>query len=555
MLSSPLKKYKKMKKLLTLIIMIMLSHLGYSQVTCQPMSLGGPGLQPAPDNVPCIIRGQAYNETVFFQNYTSFAATISGISIQVDVNSTTIDSITNLPCGISWAASKLTFAPSETGCIEIFGTSLENLGQYPLNIYMTFSLTFTDPIFGQSVTETVSGDLPSLIQQASGLGISFPISDVFYVSRVIDALPCPARDMNANDFSSGPTCPCAAPPAPVISGATNVITLQTETYSVTPQTGYTYAWNVQGGSIASGQSTPSITVDWGAIGSGSVMLTWTEPGGCPNSATVPVTIGCNPPVAPTITGSTTPALQQFETYTAPVQAGFGYQWSVTGGSVISGQGSASVIVNWSTAGAGSIMLTWTDGSGCSNNTTLNVNIGGSPCTPPAAPVITGPTAVNEQQSESYSAPSKSGFNYTWSVSGGSIASGAGTNSITVDWSAIGTATVSLTWDSAGCSSSASLTVNITCAPASAPTITGETNVSAQPETYSAPVQSGYTYDWTITGGTISAGQDSNVVTVTWSGDGSLSLTWTDPSGCSNQTTITVTFSTGIINLTNKINDL
>ncbi|GAG75821.1 unnamed protein product [marine sediment metagenome] len=126
---------------------------------------------------------------------------------------------------------------------------------------MTFVMDIT--VAGVSVgQQTIDGDLPSLVAQAQAIGTTIPVGDVAYVSRVIDAMPCPARDVNASDVASGATCPCNAPPAPLISGSTNVGTGATETYSVTPQTGFSYAWNVQGGTIISGQGSTSITVDW-----------------------------------------------------------------------------------------------------------------------------------------------------------------------------------------------------------------------------------------------------------------------------------------------------
>jgi len=81
--------------------------------------------------------------------------------------------------------------------------------------------------------------------------------------------------------------------------------------------------------------------------------------------------------------------------------------------------------------------------------------------------ITGPTTVcTGQEGSAYSTLSIAGATYTWSVSGGAIASGQGSNAITVDWGAPGIGSVSVfATDSLGCSSAPiTLAVNIAALP-------------------------------------------------------------------------------------------
>ena len=62
---------------------------------------------------------------------------------------------------------------------------------------------------------------------------------------------------------------------PVISGNFNTCLNVTQTYSVTPIAGSTYAWTVTGGTIVSGQSTNQIVVQWtnGTVGTVNVVQT------------------------------------------------------------------------------------------------------------------------------------------------------------------------------------------------------------------------------------------------------------------------------------------
>jgi len=85
-----------------------------------------------------------------------------------------------------------------------------------------------------------------------------------------------------------------------------------------------------------------------------------------------------------------------------------------------------------------------------------------PC-PDNSPVITGPGVVsNNQLGVIYSTPNIPGHTYSWTVLGGTIGSGAGTNQITVNWGNIGTGTITLTETNpaAACSTTVNKTVSI-----------------------------------------------------------------------------------------------
>ena len=74
-------------------------------------------------------------------------------------------------------------------------------------------------------------------------------------------------------------------PAPEISGEAYVYANTTHAYFSADHTGAAYDWSVTGGTIASGQGTNEITVDWGGAGTGYVNLTETSAAECEGSAT------------------------------------------------------------------------------------------------------------------------------------------------------------------------------------------------------------------------------------------------------------------------------
>lgn len=164
---------------------------------------GTPGISPAPDNIPCVERNSPYDFTMQVENFDSFTLNTALGTFDVPITITQIDSIGNLPCGFTWAASQLVYAPGETGCIRVSGTSREIVGQYPLLIYMTMTLDV--PFLGP---QTISGELNTeLIPQLEGL--AGPLGfDFKYVSRVINAGDnCPARDTTSEETASGAICP------------------------------------------------------------------------------------------------------------------------------------------------------------------------------------------------------------------------------------------------------------------------------------------------------------------------------------------------------------
>jgi len=127
--------------------------------------------------------------------------------------------------------------------------------------------------------------------------------------------------------------------------------------------------------------------------------------------------------------------------------------------------------------------------------------------------------------------------YNWTVSaGGSIASGSGTNAITVLWNTAGAQTVSVTYTNAnGCTNTVPGSYAITVKQGPAPTISGPTVMCVNSGYYTYTTQAGMTgYTWTITsGGTIVAGGTTNTVTVNWtvSGAQNIGVNYTNTNGC------------------------
>ncbi len=140
---------------------------------------------------------------------------------------------------------------------------------------------------------------------------------------------------------------------------------------------------------------------------------------------------CTAPVTGNISGPISVDVSTTQNYSV-TNSGNTYQWSVTGGTITSGSGTNSIQVLWnSTAGSGQVCLREVEDACAGDQKCITVTKAPA-CTNPTTGSISGALNADISTSEIYSAPAN-GNSFQWSVVGGTIASGQGTNSITVNW--------------------------------------------------------------------------------------------------------------------------
>jgi hypothetical protein len=236
------------------------------------------------------------------------------------------------------------------------------------------------------------------------------------------------------------TTDCPMPsPAGVISGPINVCSHSLgNVYSIPPITDATgYTWTIPPGSaITDGDNTNSITLTLGTA-SGNVSVTGINTCGSGNTSTLAITVYPSP--VPTITGQNSMCANSGY-YNYSTQAGFtNYTWSVTaGGTITNGAGTNTIQVSWNTAGAQSVSVNYTNSSGCAapTPTVLPVTVNGVPAD---AGTITGtPIVCSGTMGVLYSVETiDNALTYVWNIpQGATIASGSGTNTITIDWNSV-----------------------------------------------------------------------------------------------------------------------
>ncbi|MBK9423969.1 MAG: T9SS type A sorting domain-containing protein [Bacteroidetes bacterium] len=160
-----------------------------------------------------------------------------------------------------------------------------------------------------------------------------------------------------------------------ISGASTGVCNQTITYSVPALSGVTsYNWTAPiGATVVSGQGTNTVDISY-PNGFSNGQLCVTAQNGCGTSAARCINIKGVPASPGVISGPVTVCTgEQGLTYSIAAMFGASsYTWVVpAGSSIIAGQGTASIIVDWGTI-SGLVTVTATNSCGVSGTRTLNV---------------------------------------------------------------------------------------------------------------------------------------------------------------------------------------
>ncbi len=341
-----------------------------------------------------------------------------------------------------------------------------------------------------------------------------------------------ARTLSVN-YNNAAGCPGVNPtvksvtvnalPVPVIAGSATVC--QSTNVNYTTQAGQSgYIWSVSaGGQITGGQGTASLNILWTGTGAQTVSVNYANASGCFAASPATFAVNVNAAPVPTISGMANMCINSGY-YDYITQSGqTGYVWTVTsGGTITAGQGTADLQIVWTTPGPQTITVNYYNGSGCTAPapTVFNVMVSGLP---DAAGTITGTSAVCAgTNGVAYSVPPiNNAASYVWSLpAGATIASGAGTNSITVDFAANAVSGNISVYGNSVCgngTASPAFAVTINQIPVAAGTVSGTDSVCAGESgvAYSvAPVTNATGYVWTLpTGASIASGANTPNITV------------------------------------------
>lgn len=287
------------------------------------------------------------------------------------------------------------------------------------------------------------------------------------------------------------------------------------TYCVEDAPNANYVWSVSGGTIVSNEDTACISVDWGPEGEGWIDVMRVAEG-CTAITDSPVTllpvdlIGIDGPLENCEYASNV-------SYCIEEIPGATYTWNISGGTITSSADGPCITVDWGSQGQGTIGVV-RSGEGCGSigNITVTIIPG-----PPVA--IDGPVEACPFQSNiSYCTENVANATYEWTVTGGTITSGANTSCITVEWGTPGTGTISV-FMSSDCGSEGYLQVTIGAAPAIQIEGPVENCAFQSTSTYCTSEIPNGVYNWSVYGGTVTSATDGPCITVEWGASGAGSI--------------------------------
>lgn len=328
----------------------------------------------------------------------------------------------------------------------------------------------------QSVDVTSSGIYSVTVVSGACNLVSNPVYVSFFTASSVSITP------------SGPTTFC-----------------QGNSVNLTATAGSSYLWNTT-------QTSQTITANAG----GDYYVTVTSVNGC-TAVAGPVTVTVNTtPTEPTVLYGNTSLCSgaTSQAYSIdPVSGATSYNWTVPGdASIVSGQGTTSIVVDWGTT-SGYIYVTAQTTTCSSTALDTYITVLTVPSTPSS---ISGPASPCEGSTQYYSVTNVAGVNYVWTIpSDWSIIGGTNTNIIQVTVGATSGDITVTPFNSCGGGSLQLLSVFTSQLPSATSSITGNiTPCDMTTATYEVTDIPGCTFNWSIPGGwTVIGGTTGYQVTI------------------------------------------
>lgn len=293
-------------------------------------------------------------------------------------------------------------------------------------------------------------------------------------------------------------------------------------YSVPPEAGVNYSWSVGGvdNSVLSSNNNQAL-MNFGAT-TGSFPVTVDISNTC-DTVTVDtnVTVYQPNPIG-SINGPQSVCQGDLgvQYVLTPVNPGATLTWSVTGGSIASGQGTDTITVDW-TAPNGVYQVQVIEETTC--GTIDSVDIPVAVTGQPGIPDISGPTPICDGDSALYFITPETGVTYTWTVVSGNVnflppppVTGA-----SAELEATGTGAAQIQVEATnGCGTQTDVFDIDVVNTFALDTLFGDTSLCNDGNpittTYSYPFIPGYSYSWTLTGEqSVTGSLTSNSIDVTW----------------------------------------
>jgi gliding motility-associated-like protein len=327
-------------------------------------------------------------------------------------------------------------------------------------------------------------------------------------------------------------------PVPTITGDMVICKNVVGTYT-TEQNMTEYTWTVNGGTIASGQGTYQITVNWTSTGTQSVSVSYKDANSCSSSNPTQENVTVHNLPTPDLSVNPTEACQGVAlSLDGNPSGGSGtynaHSWTGDGAAKLDRTDIEQPNFTSTQTGTFTLRYTVTDDNTCSGYDEMTLDVKPSPIADAGADAETC-------ESTDYIMPSghasASNGDILWETNGSGTLSDGTTLTPTYSPGAGETGKINLILKVTGTGSCAGNTVTDTMKlminPLPVPTITGD-NTSCMEEVKAYSTEANMTnYTWTVAGGTIQGSSSGNSVNIKWNSTTtpSVSINYTDANGC------------------------
>lgn len=237
--------------------------------------------------------------------------------------------------------------------------------------------------------------------------------------------------------------------------------LNVETYSILDPVieGAQLVWRVDGGKIVSGQGTSQVEIEWTNPGRNGVFVSRRNFCGSGETSFMEVLVDQIPIITNQIVGEGSVCLGEDFSYSLPGLNGVNYEWTATGGEIINGQGTSSILVRWSEEGSQELKMKPSNTCGEGEEVSKPILVKSQALFPGE---INGGILVAPGE-EVYTVSEVNESSYVWAVvgDGARIIEGQGSASIRVAWEQEGDYQIEVRSQNAcGFSSVSSLSVQV-----------------------------------------------------------------------------------------------
>jgi gliding motility-associated-like protein len=304
-------------------------------------------------------------------------------------------------------------------------------------------------------------------------------------------------------------------------------------YWIIPKKPGSYFWKIEGGTQTAGGNGPKIVVKWGSKGTGIVKVYEQVSGNCfGDTISKNVIIDYNLAINPIAGDTSICEYSRSVHYSVKKIGGYRYKWAVSGGTIVTVTDSPDIHVNWAQAGTGIVSVQETGFDTLNNqscaSTVESLNVILRPI--PAPSLIQGPLNICENDSGIYRIKGSLSNVFTWKVNG-KLSAETG-DSIIISESDLKSDIDSILLEASENSAFncpgpwRTFKVRVHRLPQTSP-INGDAKVcfpNLTGATYHVSGAKTSTFKWTVDGGVITTGNQTDAITVDWQTAGNRKVT-------------------------------